>query len=45
MRAYKGHSGPVTSLVFYDKTPGSGEGNFLITGSWDKVEFAVSFSL
>ncbi|KAN0128476.1 WD40-repeat-containing domain protein [Lactarius tabidus] len=37
MRAYKGHSGPVTSLVFYDKTPGSGEGNFLITGSWDKT--------
>jgi len=36
-RVYKGHSGPVTSLVFCDKTRGSGEENFLITGSWDKT--------
>ncbi|KAI9465991.1 WD40 repeat-like protein [Lactarius psammicola] len=34
---YKGHSGPVTSLVFCDKTPGSGGGDLLITGSWDKT--------
>ncbi|KAH9001487.1 WD40 repeat-like protein [Lactarius akahatsu] len=36
-QAYKGHSGPVTSLVFCDKRPGSGEGDLLITGSWDKT--------
>ncbi|KAI9446670.1 WD40 repeat-like protein [Lactarius indigo] len=33
---YKGHSGPVTSLVFYGKMPGS-EGDLLVTGSWDKT--------
>src|SRR6266478_1655927 len=37
VQLYKGHSGPVTSLVFYDTVSGSGDENLLITGSWDKV--------
>jgi len=37
VQLYKGHSGPVTSLVFYDKISGSGDGKLLITGSWDKT--------
>jgi len=37
VQLYKGHSGPVTSLVFYDKISGSGDENLLITGSWDKT--------
>lgn len=37
VQVYKGHSGPVTSLVFYDKIPSSGDENLLITGSWDKT--------
>jgi len=41
VQLYKGHSGPVTSLAFCDRVPGSGDRNLLITGAWDKVEFLV----
>ncbi|KAF8479204.1 WD40 repeat-like protein [Russula ochroleuca] len=37
VQLYKGHSGPVTSLVFCDKVYGSGDEKHLITGSWDKT--------
>ncbi|PPQ74215.1 hypothetical protein CVT26_004506 [Gymnopilus dilepis] len=36
LQIYKGHTGPVTSLAFCDRTPGSGDQELLITGSWDK---------
>jgi len=36
LQLYKGHSGPVTSLVFCDKVPDSRDEKLLITGSWDK---------
>ncbi|PPQ78522.1 hypothetical protein CVT25_011794 [Psilocybe cyanescens] len=36
LHLFKGHTGPVTSLAFCDRTPGSGDKEILITGSWDK---------
>ncbi|KAH9484171.1 putative WD repeat-containing protein [Psilocybe cubensis] len=36
LHLFKGHTGPVTSLAFCDRTPGSGDREILITGSWDK---------
>ncbi|KIM49295.1 hypothetical protein M413DRAFT_438480 [Hebeloma cylindrosporum] len=36
LQLYKGHTGPVTSLTFCDRIPGSGDGEILISGSWDK---------
>ncbi len=27
----------MTSLAFVDRVPGSGKGDLLVTGSWDKV--------
>ncbi|KAI0282189.1 WD40-repeat-containing domain protein [Russula aff. rugulosa BPL654] len=45
VQLYKGHSGPVTSLVFYDKISGSGDENLLITGSWDKTKTVISSTL
>ncbi|KDR81442.1 hypothetical protein GALMADRAFT_134881 [Galerina marginata CBS 339.88] len=35
LQLYKGHTGPVTSLAFCDRIPGSGDKEILITGSWD----------
>ncbi|KAH9981511.1 WD40-repeat-containing domain protein [Lactifluus volemus] len=37
VQLYKGHLGPVTSLAFCDRVPGSGDESLLITGSWDKT--------
>ncbi|KAL4250418.1 WD40-repeat-containing domain superfamily protein [Abortiporus biennis] len=36
VQIFRGHTAPVTSLAFIDKVAGSGDGNILITGSWDK---------
>jgi len=35
LQLYKGHTGPVTSLAFCDRIPGSGDGEILVSGSWD----------
>ncbi|KAF8969887.1 WD40-repeat-containing domain protein [Flammula alnicola] len=35
LQLYKGHTGPVTSLAFCDRKPGSGDEEILISGSWD----------
>ncbi|KAF8894403.1 WD40 repeat-like protein [Infundibulicybe gibba] len=35
LQLYKGHTGPVTSLAFYQTT--SGHNDVLITGSWDQT--------
>ncbi|KAI0273810.1 WD40 repeat-like protein [Gloeopeniophorella convolvens] len=35
VQVYKGHTGPVTSLAFCDRVPGSGDDKLLITGAWD----------
>ena len=43
VQVYKGHTGPVTSLVFCSKVSGSGDENILITGSWDKVRSRPAF--
>ena len=37
LQLFKGHTAPVTSLAFVDRTPGSGKEDLLITGSWDQV--------
>ncbi|KAJ7043238.1 WD40-repeat-containing domain protein [Mycena alexandri] len=37
LQIYRGHTGPVTSVAFWDKDPLSGDGSILITGSWDKT--------
>lgn len=37
LHLFKGHTAPVTSLAFVDRVPGSGKGDLLLTGSWDKV--------
>ncbi|TFK86376.1 WD40 repeat-like protein [Polyporus arcularius HHB13444] len=37
LQLFKGHTAPVTSLAFVDRVPGSGKGDLLITGSWDKT--------
>ncbi|KAJ7197204.1 WD40-repeat-containing domain protein [Mycena pura] len=37
LQIYKGHTGPVTSLVFFDSDSTSSQRNILITGSWDKT--------
>ncbi|KAF8163135.1 WD40-repeat-containing domain protein [Crassisporium funariophilum] len=34
--AFKGHLGPVTTLAFCDRKPGTGDHEILISGSWDK---------
>ncbi|KAF9458632.1 WD40-repeat-containing domain protein [Collybia nuda] len=36
LQIYKGHTGPLTSLAFCDRVPGSGDDEILITGSWDQ---------
>ena len=38
LQLFKGHTAPVTSLAFVDRTPGSGKEDLLITGSWDQVD-------
>ncbi|KAF5330374.1 hypothetical protein D9619_005875 [Psilocybe cf. subviscida] len=35
LQLYKGHTGPVTSIAFCDRKPGSGDRQILISGSWD----------
>ncbi|KIO29476.1 hypothetical protein M407DRAFT_6152 [Tulasnella calospora MUT 4182] len=43
LQVYKGHTGPVTCLTFYDKVDSDGSlKTFLITGSWDKTKAVVS---
>ncbi|OBZ75742.1 hypothetical protein A0H81_04463 [Grifola frondosa] len=37
LQLFRGHTAPVTRLTFYDKIQGSGAGDILITGSWDKT--------
>ncbi|KAI0664951.1 WD40 repeat-like protein [Cubamyces menziesii] len=37
LQLFKGHTAPVTSLAFVDRTPGSGKEDLLITGSWDQT--------
>ena len=37
LQLFRGHTAPVTSLAFVDRIPGSGKGDLLVTGSWDKV--------
>ncbi|KAJ7093192.1 WD40-repeat-containing domain protein [Mycena epipterygia] len=37
LQIYRGHTGPVTSIAFYDKDTSSRDGSILITGSWDKT--------
>ncbi|KAI1796015.1 WD40 repeat-like protein [Ganoderma leucocontextum] len=37
LQLFKGHTAPVTSLAFVDRVPGSGKGDLLVTGSWDKT--------
>ncbi|KAI0637110.1 WD40 repeat-like protein [Trametes polyzona] len=37
LQLFKGHTAPVTSLAFVDREPGSGKGDLLVTGSWDKT--------
>ncbi|KAI0747982.1 WD40 repeat-like protein [Daedaleopsis nitida] len=37
LQLFKGHSAPVTSLAFVDRVQGSGKGDLLVTGSWDKT--------
>ncbi|KAG8900321.1 hypothetical protein FRC01_010176 [Tulasnella sp. 417] len=38
LQVYKGHTGPVTCLAFYDTKDSDGSSKtFLITGSWDKT--------
>ncbi|KAH9901245.1 WD40 repeat-like protein [Cubamyces lactineus] len=37
LQLFKGHTAPVTSLAFLDRTPGSGKEDLLITGSWDQT--------
>jgi hypothetical protein len=40
LQLYKGHTGPVTSIAFCDRKPGSGDRQILISGSWDNVRFS-----
>ncbi|KAF4615494.1 hypothetical protein D9613_002900 [Agrocybe pediades] len=35
LQLYKGHTGPVTSLAFCDRKPGTGDKEVLVSGSWD----------
>ncbi|KAF8201592.1 WD40 repeat-like protein [Pholiota molesta] len=37
LQIYKGHTGPVTSIAFCDRKPGTGDQEILISGSWDNV--------
>ncbi|CCM02929.1 uncharacterized protein FIBRA_05044 [Fibroporia radiculosa] len=37
LQLFRGHSAPLTCLAFFDKVQGSGAGDMLVTGSWDKV--------
>ncbi|KAL6309025.1 WD40-repeat-containing domain protein [Sparassis latifolia] len=37
LQVFRGHTAPVTCLAFFDKVQGSGAGDILITGSWDKT--------
>jgi len=37
LQLFRGHSAPLTCLTFFDKVQGSGAGDVLVTGSWDKV--------
>ncbi|KAF9472775.1 WD40 repeat-like protein [Pholiota conissans] len=35
LQIYKGHTGPVTSIAFCDRRPGSGDQEIIVSGSWD----------
>ncbi|KAH9946236.1 WD40 repeat-like protein [Epithele typhae] len=37
LQLFRGHTAPVTALTFVDRSPGSGDHRFLLSGSWDKT--------